>query len=103
MQGWMNDMFYAIANSINSRGTVVYDILGEFTTIKEAYDFLSENGYKKKKSYKYKASNKFYNEDNESVEIWKENYLDDIVEEMLYRNPHDVDIYSINQKAIKYL
>ena len=43
-------MYYVISskvNDTNKNATLIYDILGEFKSIKKAYEFITNNGFKK--------------------------------------------------------
>ena len=48
-------MIYLINTKIEN-SKIIYDILGEFVTIREAYDFLYNNGFSQVESYKYRAN-----------------------------------------------
>ena len=50
-------MFYLVSTTLN-KNKLSYDIIEEFKTIKEAYDYLYKNGYKKYDSnIKFKSKN----------------------------------------------
>lgn len=74
-------MIYIINTSLQN-SKMVYDILGEFKTIKEAYDYLYSNGFNQVESYKYRA-NHFKNSKYSNVYLWKEEDLDTIIIEYL--------------------
>lgn len=74
-------MIYLINTKIEN-SKIIYDILGEFVTIREAYDFLYNNGFSQVESYKYRA-NHFRNSKYNNVHLWKEEDLDTIIIEYL--------------------
>ena len=53
-------MFYLVSTTLN-KDKLSYDIIEEFKTIKEAYDYLYKNGYKKYNSNIKFKSNHYYN------------------------------------------
>ena len=74
-------MVYLVNTSMKN-SKMIYDILGEFNTIREAYDYLYNNGFSKVESYKYRA-NHFRNSKYNNVYLWKEEDLDTIIIEYL--------------------
>ena len=74
-------MVYLVNTSMKN-SKMIYDILGEFNTIREAYDYLYNNGFSQVESYKYKA-NHFKNSKYKNVYLWKEEDLDTIIVEYL--------------------
>ena len=66
---------YYVVNTMLHGGKLIYDILCEANTIREAYDFLYDNNYK---SYSYKPTH-FHSDLYEDVTIWKETDLDKIL------------------------
>lgn len=74
-------MIYIVNTSLQN-SKMVYDILGEFNNIKDAYDYLYANGFAQVESYKYRA-NHFKNSKYDNVYLWKEEDLDTIVIEYL--------------------
>ena len=74
-------MVYLVNTSMKN-SKMIYDILGELNTIREAYDYLYNNGFSQIESYKYKA-NHFKNSKYDNVYVWKEEDLDTIIVEYL--------------------
>ena len=78
-------MYYVISskvNDTNKNATLIYDILGEFKTIKKAYEFIINNGFKKTTNYKYRQ-NVYENNSYKNVMIWRESDLDEVLEECM--------------------
>lgn len=75
-------MFYLVS-TILSKDKLSYDIIGEFRTIKESYDYLYKNGFKKYISNNKCKSNKYYNHKFKNVSLWKEEDVDQILNEYL--------------------
>ena len=69
--------------SISNKDKLSYDIIEEFKTIKEAYDYLYKNGYKKYDSNIKFKSNHYYNHKFKNVSLWKEEDVDQILDEYL--------------------
>ena len=63
-------MYYVISSHVNTNKNtlLVYDILGEFKTIKKAYEFITNNGFKKTTNYKYRQ-NVYENKSYKKVEV----------------------------------
>lgn len=75
-------MFYLVSTTLN-KDRLSYDIIEEFKTIKEAYDYLYINGYKKYESKIKFKSNHYYNHKFKNVSLWKEEDVDQILDEYL--------------------
>lgn len=77
-------MYYVISSHVNTNKNtlLVYDILGEFKTIKKAYEFITNNGFKKTTNYKYRQ-NVYENKSYKNVIIWRESDLDEVLEEWI--------------------
>ena len=78
-------MYYVISskvNDTNKNATLIYDILGEFKTIKKAYEFIANNGFRKTTNYKYRQ-NVYENNSYKNVMIWRESDLDEVLEECM--------------------
>ena len=78
-------MYYVISSKVNDTNKntlLVYDILGEFKTIKKAYEFITNNGFKKTTNYKYRQ-NVYENKSYKNVMIWRESDLDEVLEEWI--------------------
>ena len=75
-------MFYLVSTTLN-KDKVTYDIIKEVKTIKEAYDYLYKNGYKKYNSNIKFKSNHYYNNKFKNVSLWKEEDVDQILDEYL--------------------
>ena len=75
-------MFYLVSTTLN-KDKLSYDIIEEFKTIKEASDYLYKNGYKKYDSNIKFKSNHYYNHKFKNVSLWKEEDVDQILDEYL--------------------
>lgn len=78
-------MYYVISSKVNytnKNATLIYDILGEFKSIKKAYEFITNNGFKKTTNYKYRQ-NVYENNSYKNVMIWRESDLDEVLEECM--------------------
>lgn len=70
-------MYYVVNSKyINSKS--VYDILYEAATIRDAYDFLYNNGYKPNVQSEYKTPH-YHNGVFNNASIWKESDLEQIL------------------------
>lgn len=75
-------MFYLVSTTLN-KDNLSYDIIEEFRTIKNAYDYLYKNGFKKFDSNIKFKSNHYYNHKFNNVSLWKEEDVDQILNEYL--------------------
>ena len=80
---------YYVVNTAFVNGKYVYDIISENKSLREAYDFIYNNGYKSYISQNYKTPH-FYNNIFNNVSVWKETDLEQLLID--YVN------YIINQK-----
>jgi hypothetical protein len=67
-----------VVNTSYVNGKSVYDILAEVKTLREAYDFIYNNGYKSYITQNYKTPH-FYNNIFNNVSVWKETDLEQLL------------------------
>lgn len=76
-------MFYLVSTKLD-KNKLIYDIIEEFGSLKKVYDYLYDHKYKKYIfSNNYTNHNYFYNEVFKNVSVWKEEDVDQILNEYI--------------------